>query len=166
MNENKTGDLPVGRKNFECSIRTQPPGKVRRQTKRKMRLRKLKLDSRFAVDPAWLDALHYEFFSTPESRQHQQEPPPQSGGAQAAGLLATPKAFSESRTLSICESMAIPLCKDELSGTKDGTNVVFLHTTVDDGDHFQQILAWTLKSRWQQQNEQLREITENFRSEK
>ena len=54
----------------------------------------------------------------------------------------------------------------ELSGTKDGTNLVFLHTTVDDGDHFQQILAWTLKSRWQQQNELLREITGNFRSEK
>jgi hypothetical protein len=56
--------------------------------------------------------------------------------------------------------------QDELSGTKDGTDVVFLHTTVDDGDHFQQILAWTLKSRWQQQNELLREITRTFRSEK
>ena len=56
--------------------------------------------------------------------------------------------------------------QDELSGTKDGTNVVFLHTTVDDGDHFQQILAWTLKSRWEQQNEPLREIIRTFRSEK
>ena len=56
--------------------------------------------------------------------------------------------------------------QDELSGTKDGTNVVFLHTTVDDGDHFQQILAWTLKSRWEQQNEPLREIVRTFRSEK
>jgi hypothetical protein len=37
---------------------------------------------------------------------------------------------------------------------------------VDDGGHFQQILSWTLKSRWQQQNELLREITETFRSEK
>ena len=59
-----------------------------------------------------------------------------------------------------------PAMQDELSGTKDGTNLVFLHTTVDDGDHFQQILAWTLKSRWQQQNELLREITGNFHSEK
>ena len=59
-----------------------------------------------------------------------------------------------------------PAMQDELSGTTDGTNVVFLHTTVDDGDHFQQILAWTLKSRWQQQNELLREITGSFRSEK
>jgi hypothetical protein len=37
---------------------------------------------------------------------------------------------------------------------------------VDDSDHFQQILAWTLKSRWQQQNELLREITRTFHSEK
>jgi len=56
--------------------------------------------------------------------------------------------------------------QDELSGTENNTNVVFLHTTVDDSDHFQQILAWTLKSRWQQQNELLREITRTFHSEK
>jgi len=52
----------------------------------------------------------------------------------------------------------------QVSGTEKGTNVVFLHTTVDDGDHFQQILSWTLNSRWQQQNELLREITESFQS--
>ena len=59
-----------------------------------------------------------------------------------------------------------PALQDELSGTEKRTNVVFLHTTVDDGDYFQQILAWTLKSRWQQQNKLLREITGTFRSEK
>jgi hypothetical protein len=59
-----------------------------------------------------------------------------------------------------------PALQDELTGTEKGTNVVFLHTTVDDGDSFQQILAWTLKSRWQKQNQQLREITETFHSEK
>src|SRR5436189_639517 len=59
-----------------------------------------------------------------------------------------------------------PALQDELTGTENGTNVVFLHTTVDDGDHFQQILAWTLKSRWQQQNQLLREITRTFRNEK
>jgi Domain of unknown function (DUF4190) len=58
-----------------------------------------------------------------------------------------------------------PALQDELSGAENGTNVVFLHTTVDDGDYFQQILAWTLKSRWQQQNEQLRENTRSFHSE-
>ena len=59
-----------------------------------------------------------------------------------------------------------PALQDEISGTEKGTNVVFLHTTVDDGDHFQQILAWTLKSRWQKQNQLLREVTASFRSEK
>jgi hypothetical protein len=59
-----------------------------------------------------------------------------------------------------------PAMQDELSGTEGGTHVVFLHTAVDDGDHFQQILAWTLRSRWQQQNGQLREITGSFHSEK
>jgi len=52
-----------------------------------------------------------------------------------------------------------PALQDELTGTEKGTNVVFLHTTVDDGDHFQQILAWTLKSRWQKQNQLLRGVT-------
>jgi hypothetical protein len=59
-----------------------------------------------------------------------------------------------------------PALQDELSGTENNTNVVFLHTTVDKGHHFQQILAWTLKSRWEQQNQSLREITGTFRSEK
>lgn len=59
-----------------------------------------------------------------------------------------------------------PALQDELTGTENGANVVFLHTTVDDGDHFQQILAWTLKSRWQKQNELLRETTATFHSEK
>jgi hypothetical protein len=59
-----------------------------------------------------------------------------------------------------------PALQDELSGTEKGTSVVFLHTTLDDGDQYQQILAWTLKSRWPQQNQLLREITTTFRSEK
>ncbi len=64
-----------------------------------------------------------------------------------------------------------PALQDELTGTEKGTALfhekwVFLHTTVDDGDHFQQILAWTLKSRWQKQNQLLREVTASFRSEK
>ena len=49
---------------------------------------------------------------------------------------------------------------------ENNINVVFLHTTVDDGDHFQQILAWTLESRWEEQNQLLREVTGSFRSEK
>ena len=44
--------------------------------------------------------------------------------------------------------------QDELTGIEKGPALfhekwVFLHITVDDGDRYQQILAWTLKSRWQ-----------------
>jgi Domain of unknown function (DUF4190) len=59
-----------------------------------------------------------------------------------------------------------PALQDEISGTEKGTNVIFLHTTLDDGDHFQQILAWTLKSRWQKQDQLLREVSASFRSDK
>jgi hypothetical protein len=56
--------------------------------------------------------------------------------------------------------------QDEVSGTQQGTNLVFLHTTVDDGDCFQQIVAWTTKRRWPKQNQELREVTSSFRGEK
>jgi hypothetical protein len=52
-----------------------------------------------------------------------------------------------------------PALQDELSGTKENTKLVFLHTTVETGDHYYQILAWTLKSRWDQNKELLRELT-------
>jgi hypothetical protein len=53
------------------------------------------------------------------------------------------------------------------TGTEKGTNVVFLHTTVDEGDHFQQIPAWTLKSRWQEPRtlSGLRKVTGSFSGE-
>ncbi|MEY2556222.1 MAG: hypothetical protein QOF93_1366 [Verrucomicrobiota bacterium] len=59
-----------------------------------------------------------------------------------------------------------PALQDEVSGRPGGADIIFLNTTVDDGDHFQRILAWALKSRWQKQNEQLREATNSFHSEK
>ena len=54
----------------------------------------------------------------------------------------------------------------EVSGTHQRTDVVFLHTTVDDGDYFQQIVAWTTKLRWPKQNQELRDITNSFHREK
>jgi len=47
---------------------------------------------------------------------------------------------------------------------EQGKNVTFLHTTVDDGDSFHQILAWTTKSKWAAHNGELREVTNSFRS--
>ena len=70
-------------------------------------------------------------------------------------------------------SQAVPLTIDghaalqeEVSGTQQRLNLVFLHTTVDNGDYFQQIIGWTTKSRWPKQNHELREITNSFHSEK
>ena len=59
-----------------------------------------------------------------------------------------------------------PALQDEVSGTQSGTHLTFLHTTVDADDSFQQILAWTLKSRWQKHKDELRDVTNSFKSEK
>jgi hypothetical protein len=57
-----------------------------------------------------------------------------------------------------------PALQDEISGTSDKIKVVFLHTTVDRGDYMHQILAWTLKSRWEAKKARLQEATRSFRS--
>jgi hypothetical protein len=49
-----------------------------------------------------------------------------------------------------------------VSGSQQGVSVVFLHTTLETGDHYYQILAWTLKPRWAQQKELLAEVTRSF----
>ena len=103
VEENETGNFTVGRKDFKRSIRRQASGKVQRQTKYKMRLRKLKLDSRFAVDPASLDALHGNFFLCPSGGQCQRKRRLQSGNHRPPACWR--------RLLSICEPMVIPLCK-------------------------------------------------------
>ena len=59
-----------------------------------------------------------------------------------------------------------PALQDQISGTQSGTNLTFLHTTVDEGDSYQQILAWTLKARWQKHQQELAEVTNSFHSEK
>ncbi|HST31572.1 MAG TPA: DUF4190 domain-containing protein [Chthoniobacterales bacterium] len=60
-----------------------------------------------------------------------------------------------------------PALQEELRGTDErGANVVILNTSVDDGDNLHQILAWTLKSRWQAQQQDLRDATQSFQSEK
>jgi hypothetical protein len=52
--------------------------------------------------------------------------------------------------------------QDELRGTEQGKSVVFLHTTIDEGDSFQQILAWTEKSHWSSESQELRDATNSF----
>jgi len=59
-----------------------------------------------------------------------------------------------------------PALQDEISGTEKGVILTFLHTTVDDGENFDQILAWTLKSRWAANKSELAEVTNSFHSGK
>ena len=59
-----------------------------------------------------------------------------------------------------------PALQDELTGTDNRSNIVFLHTTIDEEDSFDQILAWTLKSRWPVQQQELRDATQSFHREK
>jgi hypothetical protein len=59
-----------------------------------------------------------------------------------------------------------PALQEEISGTQDGTNIVFLHTTIEEEQSFHQILAWTSKSRWEQQKDKLQEVTKSFRGGK
>ena len=56
--------------------------------------------------------------------------------------------------------------QDEIRGTQDGMNIVFLHTTVEGDESFHQILAWTSKTHWDQQKAKLEEITAAFHSER
>lgn len=58
-----------------------------------------------------------------------------------------------------------PALQDEVSGTEKGAILTFIHTTVDGGDGFHQILAWTLKSRFPANKSELSEITNSFHSE-
>lgn len=59
-----------------------------------------------------------------------------------------------------------PALQDEITGTQKDSVLTFLHSTVDDGDSFHQILAWTLKSRWDANKAELADVTSSFHSEK
>ena len=59
-----------------------------------------------------------------------------------------------------------PALQEEINGTQEGVNIVFLHTTIDGDKSFHQILAWTSKSRWPKLKETLEEVTRSFRGGK
>lgn len=63
-----------------------------------------------------------------------------------------------------------PALQDEISGVSDNTDIVFLHTTIDQGKYVHQILAWSQKSGrgllegWEFQKPRLEKVTLSFRS--
>jgi len=51
----------------------------------------------------------------------------------------------------------------EIRGGVDNLNIVYLHTTVESPTHFHQILAWTLKSRFDKNRGALDAVTHSFK---
>lgn len=81
-------------------------------------------------------------------------------------MLQTLKNSSATQPLSVSIANH-PALQEELSGTDShGASVVLLNTSVDDGQNFDQILAWTLKSKWPAQQQELRDATSSFQIEK
>jgi hypothetical protein len=52
----------------------------------------------------------------------------------------------------------------EISGTIDNINIVYLHTTAEDENQFHQILAWTLKSRFAKNKDELQKVVSSFKA--
>ncbi len=76
------------------------------------------------------------------------------------GNLTEPT-VSEKRDLTIGQHPAVQY---EIGGEIDGIKVIYLHTTVDDGAAFHQILAWTLKSQFASKKDELQKVVESFES--
>ncbi|HEX8491406.1 MAG TPA: hypothetical protein VF658_01065 [Pyrinomonadaceae bacterium] len=56
-----------------------------------------------------------------------------------------------------------PAMEYELRGTVDSMKVAYINTTVETPGHFHQIIAWTLRSRFDKNQAALREVTKTFR---
>ena len=69
--------------------------------------------------------------------------------------------ISEPNTLQI---NGRPAVKFEIRGTTEGFKIVYLHTTVDTGQHLHQILAWTLPSYYDSNREELELVISSFKA--
>jgi hypothetical protein len=56
-----------------------------------------------------------------------------------------------------------PALQNEIRGTMDNVNLVYLHTTVETPKYFHQIVAWTLPSRFDKNRAKLQEVIESFK---
>lgn len=57
-----------------------------------------------------------------------------------------------------------PAVQYEIRGKAEGLKVIYLHTTVDTGDHLHQILAWTLPSYYDDNRPILESVINSFKS--
>ncbi len=53
--------------------------------------------------------------------------------------------------------------QNEIRGTMDNVNLVYLHTTVETPKYFHQIVAWTLPSRFDKNRATLQEVIQSFK---
>jgi hypothetical protein len=74
--------------------------------------------------------------------------------------LGYPAASNEAAALRVHLAEEVQM---HVTGTEKASTLFCFTPTAD---HFQQILAWTLKSWWQKQNQLLHEVTASFRIEK
>lgn len=53
--------------------------------------------------------------------------------------------------------------QNEIRGTMNSVNLVYLHTTVETPKYFHQIVAWTLPSRYDKNRPRLQEVIQSFK---
>jgi hypothetical protein len=73
--------------------------------------------------------------------------------------LSSPEASGPTR-LSVNGSQALQY---EIGGTIDKMNVVYFHTSVEGGNNYYQVIAWTLRSRIEKNREVLEKIIQSFK---
>lgn len=56
-----------------------------------------------------------------------------------------------------------PALQYQISGTVDNVNIVYLHTTVEGKEHFHQIVAWTLSSKFEKNKAALESVINSFK---
>jgi hypothetical protein len=56
-----------------------------------------------------------------------------------------------------------PAIQFEISGVINNIKIVYLHTTVETNEYFHQILAWTLKSKYNDNKESLQKVIKSFK---
>jgi hypothetical protein len=56
-----------------------------------------------------------------------------------------------------------PALQYEIRGTTDKLNVAYLHTTVETPKKFHQVVAWTMRSRFEKNQALLQEVTQSLK---
>jgi hypothetical protein len=79
--------------------------------------------------------------------------------AQAVGAID----FPELSGPTALEIGGYPAVQYELRGASQGTQIVYLHTTLDTPGAYAQLLAWSVRSQWTKNQASLRDILDSFR---